>query len=33
MLSRWQAEDIDDEPEWDVSDIQSLEFRATSSGS
>jgi hypothetical protein len=31
MLDRWAAEDVSDEPEWDVGDIQPAALR-TSSG-
>lgn len=30
MLDRWAAEDVTDEPEWDVGDIQPMSFRNAS---
>jgi hypothetical protein len=33
MLNRWEAEDIADEPDWDVAVIEPLKLRSTSSGS
>ncbi len=27
MLQRWAAEDVSDEPEWDVDDIEPMRFR------
>jgi hypothetical protein len=27
MLDRWQAEDVSDEPEWDVDALESLALR------
>ncbi len=27
MLERWAAEDVSDEPEWDVDDIEPMRFR------
>lgn len=30
MLDRWAAEDVSDEPEWDVGDIQPMTFRSSS---
>jgi hypothetical protein len=29
MLDRWAAEDISDEPEWDVGDIQPMTLRSS----
>ncbi len=28
MLERWSAEDVSDEPEWDVSDIERVALRS-----
>jgi hypothetical protein len=33
MLDRWEAEDVADEPDWDVTAIEPLKLRAPSSGS
>ena len=30
MLDRWAAEDVSDEPEWDVGDIQPVTLRSSS---
>jgi len=30
MLDRWAAEDVSEEPEWDVGDIQPMTFRSSS---
>lgn len=30
MLDRWAAEDVTDEPEWDVGDIQPVTLRSSS---
>jgi hypothetical protein len=27
MLRRWAAEDVSDEPDWDVADIEPIQFR------
>ena len=27
MFDRWEAEDVADEPDWDVDDIEPIEFR------
>jgi hypothetical protein len=29
MLDRWAAEDVSDEPEWDVGDIQPMTLRSS----
>jgi hypothetical protein len=32
MLDRWKAEDVCDEPTWDVEDLESMTLRRTSAG-
>jgi hypothetical protein len=29
MLARWEAEDVAGEPDWDVEDLESVQFAAT----
>lgn len=33
MLSRWEAEDVSGEPDWDVASIETLTLRPLSKGS
>jgi hypothetical protein len=33
MLDRWEAEDVADEPDWDVATVEPLKLRSSSSGS
>ena len=29
MLARWAAEDVDNEPDWDVNDVERMSFSTT----
>jgi hypothetical protein len=33
MLDRWEAEDVADEPDWDVTAVEPLKLRSRPSGS